>query len=77
MEQEEICAVGKCWHHAFIKVIMVIHKYYYSYCNSTGMEYTESEGIHAVGKCLCYAFRNIKLRGNCQILQLNLYYNGT
>ena len=56
---------------------MVIHKYYYSYCNSTGMEYTESEGIHAVGKCLRYAFRNIKLRGHCQILQLNLYCNGT
>ena len=47
MEQEEICTVGKCWHHVFIKVIMVIHKYYYFDCNGTGMEYIESEGTHA------------------------------
>ena len=30
---------------------MVIHKYYYFDCNGTGMEYIESEGTHAVGKC--------------------------
>ena len=59
MEQEEICTVGKCWHHVFIKVIMVIHKYYYFDCNGTGMEYTESEGTHAVGKCLRYAIIKI------------------
>ena len=29
MEQEEICTIGKCWHHALVKVITVIHKYYY------------------------------------------------
>ena len=50
MEQEEICTVGKCWHHIFIKVIMVIHKYYYFVdCNGTGMVYIESKGTHAVG----------------------------
>ena len=57
MEQEEIC--GKCWHHIFIKVVMVIHKYYYFDCNGTGMDYIESEGPHAVGKCPCYAFIKI------------------
>ena len=50
MEQEEICIVGKYWHHVFIKVIMVIHKYYYFDCNGRGTEYIESEGTHAVGK---------------------------
>ena len=68
-----------CWEmltHAFIKVIMVIHKYYYFYCNGTGMEYIKSEGIHAVGKCLCYAFINIKLRNIC-VKYYNLYCNGT
>ena len=49
-KQEEICTVGKCLHHVFIKVIMVIHKYYYFDCNGTGMEYIESAGTHAVGK---------------------------
>ena len=39
LQQEEICNVGKCWHHTFIKVIMVTHKHYYFYCNGTGMEY--------------------------------------
>ena len=29
------------------------------YCNGTSMEYIESEGIHAVGKCPCYAFIKI------------------
>ena len=66
MEQEEICTVEKRWHEVFIKVIMVIHKYYYFDCNGTGMEYI---GTHAVGKCLRYAFIKIwLLRGNCQIL---------
>ena len=44
-----------------------LHKgnYGYSYtnttidCNGTGMEYIESEGTHAVGKCLHYAFIKI------------------
>ena len=49
MEQEEICTVEKCWHHVFIKIIMVIQKYYYFDCNGTGMESTEGEGTHAVG----------------------------
>ena len=49
MEQEEICTVGKCWHHAFIKVIMVIHKYYYLYCNGTGMEYKTSKEYMQLG----------------------------
>ena len=39
------------------------------------MEYIESEGIHAVGKCPHYAFIKTKLRGNCQTLQFIL--NGT
>ena len=69
MEQEEICTVEKCWHQVFIKVIMVIHKYYYFDCNGIGMEYIESEETHAVGKCLRYAFIKIwLLRGNSQIL---------
>ena len=38
---------------------MVIHKYCYFDCNGTGMEYIESEGTHAVGKCLHYAFIKI------------------
>ena len=60
---------GMEWHHVFIKVIMVIHKYYYFNCNGTGMEYIEREGTHAVGKCLRYAFIKIwLLRGNCHIL---------
>ena len=59
MKQEEICTVGKRWHHVFIKVIMVIYKYYYFDCNDTGMEYIEIEGTHAVGKCLRYAFIKI------------------
>ena len=46
-------------HHVFIQVIMVIHKYYYFDCNGTGMKYVESEGTHAVGKCLPYAFIKI------------------
>ena len=71
MEQEEICTVGKCWHHVFIKITMVTHKYYFDY-NGTGMEYIESEGIHAVGKCPRYAFIKTKLRSNCQI-----HCNGT
>ena len=56
MEQEEICTIGKHWHYAFIKVIMVMHKYHYFDCNGIGMEYIESEGTHAVGKRPCYAF---------------------
>ena len=56
MKQEEMCTVGKYWHHTFIKVIMVIHKYYYYYCNGTGTEYIENKGIHAVGKDPHYAF---------------------
>ena len=51
--------LGNVWHHVFIKVIMVIHKYYYFDCNGTGTEYIESEGTHAVGKYLCYAFIKI------------------
>ena len=39
LQQEEIRNVEKCWHHTFIKVIMVTHKHYYFYCNGTGMEY--------------------------------------
>ena len=54
---------------------MVIHKYYYFYCNGTGMDYIESEGTHTVGKCPCYAIK-IKLRSNCQILQFIYYCNG-
>ena len=38
---------------------MVIHKYYYFDCNGTGMDYTESEGPHAAGKCPRYAFIKI------------------
>ena len=38
------------------------------------MEYIESEGTHAFGKCLRYAFIKLQLlRGNCQII----YCNGT
>ena len=51
---------------------MVIHKYHYFDCNGTSMEYIESEGIHAVGKCPRYAFIKTKLRSNCQI-----HCNGT
>ena len=29
------------------------------FCNGTGMEYTESEGMDAIGKCLHYAFKVI------------------
>ena len=72
MEQEEMCTVGKCWNHAFIKVIMVIHKYYYFYSNVTGMDYVESKGIQAVGKCPHYGFIKKKVRGNCQTLQFIL-----
>ena len=36
-----------------------IHKYYYIDCNGAGMEYIESEGTHAVGKCPHYAFIKI------------------
>ena len=55
MEQEETYIIGKWWHHTFTRVIAIIHKHYYFY-NGTGMEYTESEGMHAVGKCPYYAF---------------------
>ena len=45
--------------------------YCYDY-NGTGMKYIKSEGTQAVGKCPCYAFIKIRLRGNCQILQFIL-----
>ena len=45
--------------HIFIKVVMVIHKYYSFDCNVTGMDYIESEGPNAVGKCPRYAFIKI------------------
>ena len=51
-----------CWEmlaSRLLKVIMVIHKYYYFDCNGSGMESIESEGTHAVGKCPRYNFIKI------------------
>ena len=67
---QEVCTVGKCWHHVFIKVIMVIHKYYTILIVMVQVWsiIIESEGTHAVGKCLLCLHKDIAIKRNCQIL---------
>ena len=47
---------------------------YYFNCNGTGMEFIESEGTHAVGKCPCYP---IQMKLKVTVKYYNLCCIGT